>query len=147
MYIVAQAAESSSGLAVAAFLAGRALFAWFFLTAGYGHLTNINGMAQYAAMNKVPAPKLAVAGTGVILLAGGLSILLGFYVPIGSLLLVVFLVPTAFMMHKFWGLSDAMAAAGQRAHFWKNITLAGAALLIFYFATLHPEAWVYSLGR
>ena len=38
-------------------------------------------------------------------------------------------------------------AANQMAHFMKNVTLAGAALLIYYFTALHPEAWVLSLRR
>jgi putative oxidoreductase len=138
---------AAAGVNTVAFMAGRLLFSWFFLKSAYAHLSNVSGLAQYAAMHKVPAPKVAVAGTGLLLLGGGLSTLLGLYVPVGMLLLVIFLIPTAFMMHKFWGLSDPMAAAGQAAQFWKNMTLAGAALMLFYFSSLYPEAWVYSLGR
>jgi len=41
----------------------------------------------------------------------------------------------------------AWSGANQAAHFWKNIALTGATLMIYYFATVHPEAWPYSLGR
>ena len=104
-------------------------------------------MAQYAAAFKVPQPKLAVVASGVVILAGGLSILLGVAVQAGALLLVVFLLPAAVYMHPFWGVSDPMQAAAQQAHFMKNLALAGAALLIFYFSTLSPDAWVYALTR
>jgi len=147
MVLSVQAGGEPGTVLKVVFLAGRLLFGWFFLKAGYGHLVNLQGMAQYAAMNKVPAPKLAVGGTGLMLLAGGLSVLLGVYVPIGVILLVAFLVPTAFLMHKYWGLSDPMSAAGQAAHFWKNIALAGAALLILYFSEVNPGAWILSLGH
>src|SRR5881397_2390913 len=114
----------------AVFLIGRILFAAMFINSGIAHL-----------------PKLAVALSGLMILAGGLSILLGVAPQAGALLLLLFLIPTAFLMHRFWGVQDQMLAANQMAHFMKNVTLAGAALLIYYFTALHPEAWVLSLGR
>lgn len=47
--------------------------------------------------------------SGLMLIAGGLSILLGYQVVIGAWLLIVFLVLTAIMMHDFWTQSDPMA--------------------------------------
>jgi uncharacterized membrane protein YphA (DoxX/SURF4 family) len=128
-------------------LLGRVLFSVFFIMSGYNHLTKLGMMAQYAGSQGVPAPKLAVGVTGLMLLGGGLSILLGFEPRIGALLLVVFLVPTAFQMHRFWGVADPMAAQNQFIHFWKNIVAAGGALMVYYFATVYPAAWPYSLGR
>ncbi len=136
-----------SGAAVVEFLIGRVLFSAMFIMSGIQHLTNLKMMSQYAASQKVPAPTVAVAVTGLMLLAGGLSILLGVQVQLGTFLLVVFLIPTAFIMHRFWGIADPMQAAGQRAQFMKNITLAGAALLICYFTSVAPGAWVYVVGR
>jgi uncharacterized membrane protein YphA (DoxX/SURF4 family) len=128
-------------------LIGRVVFSFFFIYSGFNHLTKLNMMAQYAGSAGVPAPTLAVAVTGLMLLAGGLSILLGVRPRWGALLLLVFLVPTSLMMHKFWGISDPMMAANQAAHFWKNISLAGAALMTYGLATLSPMRWPYSLGR
>lgn len=128
-------------------LLGRVLFSVFFMISGYNHLTKTAMMAQYAGSQGVPVPKLAVAVTGLMLVGGGLSILLGFEPRIGALLLFTFLVPTAFTMHRFWGVPDPMVAQNQMIHFWKNIVMAGAALMIYYFATVYPEAWPYSLGR
>ena len=128
-------------------LLGRVLYGFFFIMSGYGHLTKLGMMAQYAGSQGVPAPKLAVGVTGLMLVGGGLSILLGFEPRIGALLLVAFLVPTAVLMHRFWGVPDPMMAQNQMIHFWKNIVMAGAALMIYYFATVYPEAWPHSLGR
>src|SRR6266511_2898729 len=127
----AGAAGPSGALAVE-FVIGRVLFSAMFIMSGIQHLTKLRMMSQYAVSQKVPAPTAAVAVTGLMLLAGGLSIQLG------TLLLVVFLVPTAFVMHRFWGIPDPMQAAVQQAHFMKNITLAGAALLICYFTSVAP---------
>jgi len=129
------------------FLAGRVLFSWMFIVSGFNHLTKMGMMAEYTASQGVPAPTLAVAVTGLMVLAGGFSILLGYKPRWGALLLVVFLVPTAVIMHRFWGVADPMMAQNQMAHFWKNIVMAGGALMIYYFATVHPERWPYSLGR
>lgn len=128
-------------------LIGRIVFSFFFIYSGFNHLTKLSMVSQYAGASGVPAPTVAVAVTGLMLLAGGFSILLGVQPKVGAALLIVFLVPTAVMMHKFWGVADPMMAANQAAQFWKNIALAGAALMIFAFATLYPMRWPYSLGR
>ena len=128
-------------------LLGRIMFSLFFLMSAYNHLTKTTMMAQYAASQGLPAPKLAVTLSGLMLLAGGLSFLLGYEVRWGALVLVLFLVSAAVTMHKFWGVADAMMAQSQFIHFWKNMTLAGAALIIYYFATVYPGAWPYSVGR
>jgi len=70
-----------------------------------------------------------------MLLLGGLSILLGYKVKIGALLLVVFLVPTTFIAHSFWGIEDAMQSQMQMIMFMKNISMTGAALIFYYFGT------------
>jgi uncharacterized membrane protein YphA (DoxX/SURF4 family) len=128
-------------------LIGRVVFSFFFIYSGFNHLTKLSQYSQYAGASGVPAPTVAVAVTGLMLLGGGFSVLLGVQPKWGAALLVVFLVPTAVMVHKFWGISDPMMAANQAAHFWKNIALAGAALMFFGFATLYPMRWPYSLGR
>jgi len=134
-------------MAAKALLVGRVVFSFFFIYSGFNHLTKLSMYAQYAGGSGVPAPTLAVIVTGLMLLAGGLSILLGVQPRWGALLLVAFLIPVAFMIHRFWGLTDPMMAATQAAHFWKNIALAGAALMIYALATLYPMRWPYSLGR
>jgi uncharacterized membrane protein YphA (DoxX/SURF4 family) len=114
-------------------LLARLLFSALFILSGVGHLTQSASMAQYAAAKGVPAPRLAVLATGVMLVLGGLSVLLGLYVSVGALLLVVFLLPTAFLMHNFWTVEDPQARQNDQIHFMKDLALAGAAFLIWYF--------------
>lgn len=128
-------------------LVGRVIFSVFFLMSGYNHLTKLDMMTQYAASQGLPAPKLGVVISGLMLLAGGFSFLLGYQVRWGALVLVVFLVSAAVTMHKFWGVADPMMAQGQFINFWKNIVIAGGLLIIYYYVTLHPEPWPYSLGK
>ena len=109
---------------------GRVLFALLFISGGIGHLTKTASLTAYASYKKVPAAKLGVIVSGLFILLGGISVLLGFYADLGALLLVLFLLPTAVVLHNYWTETDAMAKAGAEAAFWKNISLAGAALII-----------------
>jgi len=45
---------------------------------------------MHRRLKGTPSPKLAVAGTGVILLVGGLSMSLGVYPVVGIILLIIF---------------------------------------------------------
>lgn len=113
------------------FLVGRILFGLLFVLSGYGHLARYPAMRDYAKGMGVPIPEVLVPLTGVQIIVGGLMVVLGVWPDLGALLLFVFLVPVAFFMHRFWDLRDPMMAANQQAHFFKNLSLAGAALMLF----------------
>jgi putative oxidoreductase len=68
---------------------------------------------------------------------GGFSILLGLYMEIGTWLLVLFLLPTSFLMHNFWQDMDPMQQQVEGAMFMKNIALSGAALIIYWVVQTH----------
>jgi uncharacterized membrane protein YphA (DoxX/SURF4 family) len=110
---------------------GRVLFALIFINSGIAHLTKLQAMTGYAQYKKVPAAKLSVIVTVLMLVVGGLYIALGVYADLGALLLAIFLVASAFMMHNFWTIEDAQAKQGETINFFKNLALAGAALIIF----------------
>src|ERR671937_790188 len=112
-------------------LIGRVVFSFFFIYSGFNHLTKLSMYAQYAGASGVPSPTVLTAMSGVMLLAGGLAILLGVQVRWGALLIAIFLVTAAFTVHKFWGITDPAMASNQAAHFWKNIALTGACLMLF----------------
>lgn len=122
----------------ALFLIGRIIFGGFFVFSGINHFLRANEMVPYTEQQGVPLPRLAVLGTGALLLAGGLPIILGFYAWVGALLLLVFLVPTTMIFHRFWGLGDQQMAQMQMVNFMKNIALAGAALIILFVAQEDP---------
>ncbi len=110
---------------------GRALFALIFIASGFGHFSS--DTIAYARQAGVPLASIAVPLAGVIALAGGISVLLGYRVRIGAWLLVLFLVPVTFMMHAFWAVPDPMMARMQQAMFMKNLSMLGGALLLTYF--------------
>ncbi|WP_040777381.1 DoxX family protein [Nocardia pneumoniae] len=114
-------------------LIGRVLFVVLFLSSAFGHFTQTGAMAGYTQSRGVPMPKYAVLASGVLLALGGLSVLLGVWADLGSLLLVVMLLPTAFLMHAFWKETDPQAQQQEMVQFNKDLALAGAALMLFAF--------------
>ena len=110
---------------------GQVLFALIFINSGIGHLTKLDAMTGYAKYKKVPAAKLSVLVSGLMILVGGVFVGLGIYADLGALLLAIFLIPTAFLMHNFWKESDATAKMNETVAFFKDLSLAGAALIIY----------------
>ena len=119
-------------------LLGRLLFGGFFIASGINHFTNAGMMSGYAGSKGVPAPYIAVVGSGVMLVLGGASVLLGFLPVLGLLLLIIFLVPTSVIMHDFWTVEDPQQRAAEQINFLKNIALTGAALALMYGAATWP---------
>jgi putative oxidoreductase len=125
-----------------AFLIGRIVFGSYWLMAAINHFKNLAHMSDYAKAKGTPLPKLAVAGTGVLLLAGGLSMLLGVFPVIGIVLLIVFLLGVSVQMHSFWNVDDAQMKQMDVINFTKNMALIGALLMFL----LLPRPWPMSLG-
>lgn len=124
------------------FLLGRILYGGFFLLNSYNHFTRASAMAPYAASKGVPAPKAAILGSGVLLLLGGLSMLLGVEPKLGVLCLVLFLLPVSLTMHNYWADKDPQARQMNEIQFRKNMGLLGAAFMLLAI----PEPWWLSLG-
>ncbi|PYP17308.1 MAG: DoxX family protein [Gemmatimonadetes bacterium] len=123
------------------FLAGRVLYGGFFLLAGIDHFRHVGMLTPYAAAKGVPAPRLGVLGSGVVLILGGASVLLGIRPTWGVLLLTVFLLPTSFMIHNYWAVTDPAARQMDAVMFKKNMALLGAAWMLL----LIPQPWPLSL--
>jgi putative oxidoreductase len=112
-------------------LAGRVLYSLIFLMTPLSHFSA--GAIAYADLNGVPMSGILVPLSGVIGFLGGLSVLLGYQAKRGAWLLVAFLIPVSFAMHAFWKVQDPMMHQAQLAHFFKNMSMLGAALLISQF--------------
>jgi putative oxidoreductase len=108
-------------------LIGRILFVFLFLYSSLGHLTATDQLAGYAASKGVPASR-----PGLLLLVGGIFVLFGIWADLGALLLVIFLLPTAYLMHGFWRESGE-ARLNEQVQFNKDLSLAGASLMLFAF--------------
>jgi len=125
-----------------AYFIGRVVFGCYWLMAGLNHFKDLNHLAEYAKAKGAPFPKLAVAGSGTILLAGGLSMLLGVYPVAGIVLLIIFLLGASFQIHSFWKVDDAQMKQADMINFTKNLALVGALLMFL----LLPRPWPMSFG-
>lgn len=112
---------------------GRLLFSAIFIASGVNHFAHVNQMVGPLQNMGLPQPRLAILFSGALIFVCGIGILLGAFARLSAALIALFLVVTAFTIHRFWGLGDAQASQNQFAHFMKNIALTGGALLITYF--------------
>jgi uncharacterized membrane protein YphA (DoxX/SURF4 family) len=120
---------TESHVNAALLLLGRLIFGGFWVYSGFDHFMHHATLAPLAAMHGVPAPDLAVLGTGALLLAGGLSIMTGFVPKVGATLIAI--------LHAFWRDADAMQRANDLVNFGKNIALLGGTC----FVAAMPEPW------
>jgi putative oxidoreductase len=112
-------------------LAGRILYSLIFLMTLMGHFNHET--VVYAASKGVPGASFLVPVSGIIAALGAVSIILGYKTRAGALLIILFLIPVTVMMHAFWKETDPMQVQMQTTNFIKNLSLLGAAILIYYF--------------
>ena len=127
-------------------LIGRILFTTAFLMGGLGHLTATQAMSGFAASKKIPRPTPAVQVSGVWILLASVLLVLGVWPDLAALMLVVFLLATAFLMHDFWTLRDEQAKQMEQIQFAKDLSLAGAALALFAVYAMDPHPGLNLVG-
>ena len=126
-----------------AFLVGRLVFGVLLGFMGLNHFTGLDGMSGYAAAKGIPAPRLAVIGSGLMLIAGGLAIALGVYPLVGAAAIALFFLGVTPVMHDFWTVDDPEQRQSEMTDFLKNATLFGAALVL---VAVSGTAWPYALN-
>ncbi len=103
-----------------------------FIVGGIGHFANRKAMAGYAESMGVPGAGAGVLISGAVILAGGIMVAAGIWGDLGAILLFAFLVPTTLLMHGFWKFDDPQTKQVEQVMFFKNISLAGGALVLFW---------------
>lgn len=119
-------------------LLARILFAAVFLASGIGHLTATEAMTGYAQYKKVPAPRLSVVASGLLMIAGAVSIVFGIWGDLGSLLLIAAIAPIPFLMHRYWA-EEGETRMNEQVQFNKTLSLVGGALALFALFALVPD--------
>jgi putative oxidoreductase len=114
-------------------LTGRILFSLIFIFSALGHFKQ--GTIAFASSKGVPFASVMVPFSGIMELAGGISILIGYEARIGALLIVLFMLPVTLVLHAFWKIKDPMQKQMEMATFLKNISILGGALIITYFGS------------
>jgi len=131
-----------SGVEGVLLLVARLLFGGLLAFSGLNHFLNLEQMAGYAQSKGTPAPTVAVAGSGLLLIAGGLGIVLGVFPTVAAGALVAFFLGVTPTMHDFWA-REGEDAQTEMTHFLKNAELLGAALA---FAAIGRLEWAYAVN-
>lgn len=109
---------------------GRIMIATIFLTDAVGSkLRNFDSVARYMGTEGIPQPQVMLAGAIIFLIAGSLSIILGYKPRIGAALLFTFLALATYYFHDFWNLRGQDQQL-QMIQFMKNLSMMGAMLFI-----------------
>ena len=109
----------------------RVMLSLVFLMSAVGNkIPNFNQVAGYMASEGVPAEKLMLAGAILFLIAGSISVIVGYKARIGATLLLFFLMLATYFFHDFWTFADAAEKQQQMIQFMKNTALMGAMLFI-----------------
>src|SRR5260370_40952019 len=93
----------------ALFVLGRTICGGYFLYNGINHLIHEKMTSQYAAHKGVAAPDLAVAASGALLIAGGMSVLAAVRPRQGLVAIIPVLIPLSLQMPRFWDVEAAPA--------------------------------------
>ncbi len=110
---------------------GRVMLCTIFLLAAVANkIPHFSDVAEVMAKAGIPAPQVMLVGAIAFLIAGSLSVILGYRSRIGASLLLVFLILATYYFHAFWSLSDPKAQQEQMVQFMKNLGLMGAMVLI-----------------
>ncbi len=106
------------------------MFGGYFAMMGFNHFKNGKMLIGYATSKKIPSPSLAVYFSGLLILFGGIGIISNMYPVLSLILIIVFLAPVSFLIHSYWKNTDPMAKMADMTHFFKNMALIGAALML-----------------
>lgn len=109
-------------------LAGRIMFGGYFAMMGMMHFKNLKMITGYAASKGVPLPSLAVMGSGLMILVGGLGVIFGQYIQISLALIAIFLLFVTPKMHTFWKETDPNKKMSEMQSFLKNMTMFAATI-------------------
>ena len=108
-------------------LTGRVLLAAIFILSGVGKVTQPGAMIAYISAAGLPFPSLALAGSALIELGGGLALILGYRTRIVAVVLAVFSLLTSLVFH------SALSDQNQFIHFFKNVAMAGGLMQVVAF--------------
>jgi putative oxidoreductase len=109
---------------------GRIVIAFFFLSEAWMKLTSFDATVMLLRNQNIPAAApLLVLALAVIFL-GGLSLILGYHIRHGALLLFALTAIVTVLLHAYWTITDSAGRVAEFEIFIRNVAIAGGLLLI-----------------
>lgn len=115
-------------------LPGRLLFVSYFIALGLSHLLHFQQHALVLKKKGVPLPRCATLLTIIMMLSGGIMVLFDWQTRIGAVILFCIIFPAPFFLHRFWKETDSYMRLSEFAHLMKDLSLAGASLIVMTIA-------------
>lgn len=112
-----------------AILVARICISSVFIWAAFEKLINWSGTVDYVKQKNIPYAALALPLAIAIQIFGGLSLLLGYQIRIGALILILFIVPAAIRFHDFWNLEGSVRTL-EKTLFMKDVAIFGSLIMI-----------------
>ncbi len=110
-------------------LLGRICIGGMFLWSAYEKVKHWNATLSYMKEKKIPQLNMVLPAYLAIQIIGGLSIFLGWYTQLGTLLLLIGVIPAAIKLHAFWEYSGEESEM-ERLIFMKETAVIGGLLLL-----------------
>ena len=117
-------------LAIWLLVLGRILFVSYFVAMGTSHLLKFREHSAHLARKGVPLPQAATILTVVMMVGGGVLVLFNWHPALGAASLFGIILPAPFYLHRFWNETDWYMRLSEFAHLMKDLSLAGAALML-----------------
>jgi putative oxidoreductase len=109
---------------------GRIIISSIFIFSAKGILTNFSGTVTFTkAAGITIGTEFLVAAAVIMEIIGILSLITGYKVEIGSLALLIFIIPVTFIFHQFWKLSGQEAMT-QLGYFFSDLGLTAGILIL-----------------
>lgn len=105
-------------------LIGRLLIAAIFLMSGIAKLTDTSGTVAHMTAMNIPYPDTLAIVAGVAEILGAVALIAGFLTRLGSLGLILYMIPTTLIFHAFWQYSGKEQMP-QMVNFMKNLAIIG----------------------
>lgn len=109
---------------------GRILFVSYFVSMGTSHLLKFQEHSAHLARKGVPLPRVVTVMTVVMMVGGGILVLFNWHPELGAVSLFCIILPAPFYLHRFWNETDWYMRLSEFAHLMKDLSLAGAALIL-----------------
>ena len=71
-----------------------------------------------------------ISAISLMMIGGGLLTMFNWHQAVGAMLLFGIIFPAPFFLHHFWSETDSYSRLSEFAHFIKDLSLAGAALVL-----------------
>lgn len=118
-------------------LIGRVFFAAAFVITPYGVVKTADRIAGTPMLKFMPSSIAVqvIQASSASAILGASMVAVGLWPDLGVLLVLAFLVPVTFVMHRFWEMpkEDWLPRKQKRDAFLSNLSIAGGALVMFVF--------------